>query len=217
MRLAAPTIVSLSLWAVGARGDLLWDNGSFDGRSGLASMRTSMWEVWTADDFIVRVAVRIEQATAEFYVDHPEGEAFELADVAIWTEPVPGDGPQDLVIELRDLPISSEKIGEAFGYDIIAATVEGLDIELEPADYFFSMRLVDYHGGWGWSLLATTGDGVLKGRDGGWLWRWPPFGWQPARNYLGYDSDFAFRLEGIPEPTTGLPFLFALVALARRR
>ena len=195
--------------------DVLWDNGSFDGRNGLASTRSG-WETWTADDFIVAAAIRIEQATAEFYVDPPPDGPFELADIGVWTETVPGEGPQDLVIELRDLAISSEKIGEGFGYDIIAATVEGLDVELEPGDYFFSMRLVDYTA-WGSSYLATTGDGVLKGRDAGWMWRYPPFGWLPARFYLCCDSDFAFRLEGIPEPTTATLLLGGLIALARRR
>jgi len=128
-----------------AHADVLWDNGSFDGRSGLSS--NSLWETWTADDFIVAAPIRIEQATAEFYVDPPADGPFELADIGVWTEPVPGEGPQDLVVELRNLPISSEKIGEGFGYDIIAATVEGLGIELEPGDYFFSMRLRALFGG----------------------------------------------------------------------
>ena len=107
-----------------AHADVLWDNGSFDGRSGLSS--NSLWETWTADDFIVAAPIRIEQATAEFYVDPPADGPFELADIGVWTEPVPGEGPQDLVV---------------------AATVEGLGIELEPGDYFFSMRLRALFGG----------------------------------------------------------------------
>jgi hypothetical protein len=198
--------------APSAGGDVLWDNGSFDGRNGLSSNWCQ--GTWTADDFIVTDPVRIERATAEFYVRPPADGPFERADVAVWAQPIPGEGPEDLLVELDWLPISSQKIGEGFGYDIIAATVEGLDIELEPGDYFFTMRLAAI-GGMSW--LATTGDGVLKGRDAGWFHPdHPPF-WYPVRDYMGYDTDFAFRLEGIPEPATAMLLLLGLAAMVRPR
>ena len=65
--------------------------------------------------------------------------------------------------------------------------------------------------------MATTGDGVLKGRDAGWIFPGHPPFWVPVRNYGLYDTDFAFRLEGIPEPTTAILALFGLAALGRRR
>lgn len=189
-----------------ATSDQLWGNGLHDGRQGFNSLRkqrTSNLDCWAADDFNVDGSWRITSASAEIYVALYGQKPFELADVAIWKQPKPGKEPGDLVVELRDLPIQWEQVGEGFGLPIISAKVIGLDIILPPGEYYFGMRLVadDEHGADAW--LCTSGNGAVHGWNGGWTWwnnppNWEPVWWyfsKPLRARLA-TSDFAFALYG---------------------
>jgi len=187
--------------------DVLWDNGGYDGRTGITSFRLqgfSGYDTWAADDFIVDASWHITSATAQFYVDLDGRPPFEIADIGIWVEPSPGAKPGRTVVELKDLPIEWEQIGEGYGLPIISARVKGLDIQLKaPGAYYFSMRLVsswDYgHGGM--AYLCTTGNGKLRGRTGAWRWINHPPHWEPAwwsfstKTWLS-TSDFTFSVEG---------------------
>lgn len=190
----------------GTSADLLWDNGRHDDRYGFPSYRlqgVDCPQAWAADDFTVDASWRIESATAEFYVDLLGEKPFELADIAIWKQTRPGSEPGDLVLELQDLPIQWEKVGEGFGLPILSGRITGLSIILQPGSYFFSMRTVRTLGHGYFAYMCTTGNGRIQGYSGGWSWYcnpplWKPLWWhfsnpRPARLAT---SDLAFTLFG---------------------
>ncbi len=202
----------IAAWtATASPGAMLWDNGGFDGRTGYGSMPPD----WIADDFIFQAPGHINSVRADFYL-YPHGAQFTLGDVAVWTEPVPGDGPGDLVFQ-QQLTIHTQKIGEYSWYDIVEVSVDDLALDLPAGGYFLGLRLVDkpYHGYF--ASWATAGNGEIHGHDGGWTY-YDELGypyWYRV-TYNGLPTDFAFRLEGVPEPAMGV-LVIVVAALGRRR
>jgi hypothetical protein len=174
-----------------------WDNGDFDDRTGLLSLRGRWDETWVADDVICEEAVVIRKFSAQFYVSEPENLPFWLADLGIWEAPLPEGKPGDQILELRDLVIERLEIGQGHGYPIIEARVQGLNIELPTGSYYVSMRLVDDTNYYRTAWLATAGNGRINGYGAAWYWQGGDDRfWSEARYYIGFESDFAFRLEG---------------------
>lgn len=182
--------------------DVFWDNGKHDGVTGFLSLRQAT-ESWVADDFVAQTPLHVTAVTGEFYVNLHGQKPFELADIGVWRQPIPGKEPTDLVLELDNLPIEWERVDEGFGLPIISVRVSNLDISLPPGDYYFGIRLVadNEHGGDAW--LCTTGKGAIRGWNGGWWFWWNPPHWEPVWWKLSKPlraslatSDFAFALYG---------------------
>jgi hypothetical protein len=199
------SLLNLDVPSCVAHGDDLWDNGAYDGRGAWGDTRTWFSQPWIADDIILTQDVLLQSATAQFYVALDGADAFERADVALWSNPSRGGEPGGKIIELRDVPVQWAQIGEGFGLPIIAATVRDLNIPVVAGDYYFGVRLVNDPFQSRSAYLATTGNGAVKGSGGGWWYRDGPGipEWQPSEKFLGYKTDFAFRLDGevVPEPS----------------
>ncbi len=187
--LSAGYVPSLAVAAV------LWDNGSFDGRDAFSAYDFgSDWSI-TVDDVILSAPSHIDSMTGQFMI---VGGYIDWAEVSVWQLPVHGAKPGSRIALRYELPVTYEQIGEIQGYPIYSITAHDVNIDLPAGDYYLGMQI----GGTYSAYLCTAGNGKVKGYGGGWWWGVPYDDWWSARDILGYDTDFAFRLEGTPEPAS---------------
>jgi hypothetical protein len=187
--------------------EVLRDNGPFDGRSAPGSFWSGDWGV-TVDDVILPGPSRVDSMTGQFALASGR---IAWAKVSLWQLPVRGGEPGTGIVVRYVYALHYERIGELKGYPVYSITADNLNIDLPAGDYYFGMQI-----GTAFAYLCTAGNGQLNGYGAGWYTGVPLDDWWPVRWLLGYDSDFAFKLKGIPEPGACLPLL-AAPRLHRRR
>ncbi len=173
--------------------DTLYDNGDFDQRTALRSVRGTSLPFDVADDFTLTAVSVIEEIQAKFvFRDFPS-----TLDMLVY-EYTP-EGPGDIVEEIRDLDYEVSDLGVFRGLTSATVTILGLSFALAPGDYFLSIRgvasddnEVSYWGSTGPSPV-NLGEGYFRSEDYGYP------NWVPVSRLYGIPGvDFSFKLLGYP-------------------
>jgi hypothetical protein len=175
--------------------DVLYDNGDFDYRTAVNSVRGTFHPADVADDFTLTAPSVIEEIQAKFAFLH---QFTPTLDVLVY-EYTP-QGPGDVVYELLDLDYEASDLGDYLGATSATVTIRGLFIPLEAGSYFLSIRGVsvddDQDSYWGSSESSPLdlGEGYFRSDYYGFA------DWVPVSQELGFAVDFSFKLIGIAWP-----------------
>ncbi|MBU0638929.1 MAG: hypothetical protein KKB50_08705 [Planctomycetes bacterium] len=230
---AIAVLAALSL-ATAAQADLLWDNYQYgddqyghDHLTAASSERlTQITDSWAADDAIFDaqefpLGVRVQQVRwigmRDPNYSYPAADYIVLSRDAqgVFHEVASGQVVIYDMVEVMgqiDFP----------GLETYEASVELPDIELDPGQYYFGVRLVGSGSGLGRNYVATTGAGEFLGLTSGAV-QSNYFGipnWTLNSDYQhATDSDYAYQIHGvaIPEPVTMIMLLAGAPLLLRRR
>lgn len=203
--------------------DVLWDNyitqpDGYDGVTFFSSEAdASVSDSWAVDDAIFSYDVTIQ--SIQWFGARKPGYTY-TAEVIVMDEefiPVQGSPVEGLSYAAATRP-------EPFnGFEVYEGSLE-LDepLELPAGRYYIGVRLRNEIGlapGGGRNFVLTTGDGTTRGETMG-AFRSPDFGYTDWTYTEGYDpapivTDFAYRINGIPEPA-GLALLLTGLLFRRR-
>ena len=209
-RQAISALLALAGAAVGARADLLWDNGGWDRLGNYSSERNTLIpESWVVDDFTVNEPIVLREYRWYCAVTTDLN--------AVGSDLIVLDDSLEPVAELFDLAYSRRYDGEYLNsLDVYEVTLAGLFLQLAPGHYYIGGRLV--------------GDGV--GRHVAGLQRqvygetepyfrsdhfghpdWTPLG----QIYASRDASFKVYGDIVPAPATLALAALAPLSLRRRR
>lgn len=205
---------------------LLWDNyqstgnpaypDGWDGVGFLSSESdASVEDSWVIDDAVFESDVVVQ--AVEWLGLRKTGYNYTAEVIILDTE-------FNLVAERTDLfytALQTEPNTPIAGFKPYKALTEFTNVELPAGRYYFGVRLkngTDAGLGGGRNFILTTGDGNIQGETPG-AFKAPAWGY-PAWTYTNamstpINTDFAFRVRGIPEPASILAL--GLLALLRRR
>jgi hypothetical protein len=115
--------------------DVLYDNGDFNGRTALLSVRGIPANAEVADDFTFTAASVIDEVQAKFvFDDFPHS-----FDVLVY-EHNP-DGPGALLHEMRELNYEVSHFERYRGAaTCVTVTIRGLSLALDAGEYFLAIR-----------------------------------------------------------------------------
>jgi hypothetical protein len=215
------------LFASAAHADILWDNYpsdsySVDPETALSSERDTLVDrAWTVDDVLFETAV---QVTGVQWVGMRQvGYAYPFADLIILPSD-PGSNPDDAYLILEDLEYSIVPIAGEYDLETYEASIQ-LDqpISLPAGHWHFGTRLVgDPDVGLGRNFVAAATQVNPAGQTAGHFWG-PIFGafeWLPVEDlpFVDEPRDYAFQIQGIPEPSVvTLLAVGGILAVRRRR
>ncbi len=171
-------------------GNLLFDNGSFDGVNGLASSLNfaNSTDARSADDIVLTSTASITSITAQLY------DAFtpSTAQVEIYPDSG-GNGPANVAPLYTFNSVSSASIGSGFGLTVNEYTFNTPGLTLPAGKYWICpVSQTDP-----FAFFCTTGNGVIKNQPGFFKSTLFTGGvWAPNSTQFN-SSDFAFKVFGL--------------------
>ncbi len=178
-----------------ARAAVLWDNGEYDHRSGIMSVRSEgYWETWAVDDAALPACI-LHVVSVDNMFEINSVQYVTGVDLIILRQE--DDRPATEVASFRDLPCECTFVEQIlYQFELDRLSTGNLNVRLPAGKYYFGLRPVS---GNYFSYLVTTGWGEIHGTTPG-FFKSEYFGypdWTPVGDIMPIGpTDFSFRLEG---------------------